>query len=173
MCSGVRNCFFAMLERSALSYLASNISTMRLVTLRVLAGWAKLELSLSALKMLGLSCRLVIFLMGRRMSSMVMVLSLKSNTAPISCKVCLLMIRLYNGSSPPLEYSTISGHRCTFLLAEYSTKENLTSPTFLVLKVSLEVLHDSATALLTTGMYLLDPFSKKRRSHLILCPGGP
>ncbi len=42
---------------------------------------------LSALEMLGLSCRLLIFLMGRRISSMVMVLSLKSNTAPISCKV--------------------------------------------------------------------------------------
>jgi hypothetical protein len=38
--------FFTMLERSALSYLASKISTTRLVALRVLAGfWAKLELS--------------------------------------------------------------------------------------------------------------------------------
>ncbi len=64
---------------------------------------------------------------------MVMVLCLKSNT----------MIRLYNGGGPPLGYSTISGRRCTFLLAEYPTKESLTSPTFLVLKVSLEVLHDS------------------------------
>jgi hypothetical protein len=40
------------------------------------------------------------------------------------------------------------------------------SPTFLVLKVPLEVLHDSGTALFTMGMYLLDPFSKKRRSPL-------
>ncbi len=48
--------FFTMLERSALSYLASNISTTRLVALRVLTGsWAKLELSLSALEILGLS----------------------------------------------------------------------------------------------------------------------
>jgi hypothetical protein len=32
------------------------------------------------------------------------------------------------------------------------------------LKVPLKVLHDSGTALLTMGIYLLDPFSKKRRS---------
>ncbi len=30
----------------------------------------------------------------------------------------------------------------------------------------MEVLHDSGTALLTMGMYLIDPFSKKRRSPL-------
>jgi hypothetical protein len=65
-----------------------------------------------------------------------------------------------------LGYSIISRHRCTFLLAEYSTKESSTSPTFLVLKVRLEALHDSGTALLTMGMYLLDPFSKKRKSPL-------
>jgi hypothetical protein len=151
-----------MLGRSALSYLASKISTTRLVVLRVLAGsWAKLELSLSALEMLGLSCRMLMFLMGMRISSMVMVLSLKSNT-----KVCLPMIWSYNGGGPPLGYSTISGCRCTLLFAEYSTKESSTSPTFLVLNVPLEVLHDSGTALFTTGMYLLDPFSKKRRSPL-------
>ncbi len=97
---------------------------------------------------------------------MVMVLSIKSNMVPISCKVCLPMIRSYNSGGHPLEYSTMSGCRCTFLLAEYSTTESLTSPTFLVLKVPLEVLHDSGTALFTTGMYLLDPFSKKRRSPL-------
>ncbi len=83
------------------------------------------------------------------------------------------MIRLYNGGGPPLEYSTISRRRCTFLFAEYSTKESLTSLTFLVLKVPLEVLQDSGTTLLTTGMYLLDPFSKKGGLHLILCSGGP
>ncbi len=60
----------------------------------------------------------------------------------------------------------MSGCRCTFLLAEYLTKESSTSPTFLVLKVPLEVFHDSGTALFTMGMYLLDPFSKKRRSPL-------
>ncbi len=47
-------------------------------------------------------------------------------------------------------------------------KESSTSPTFLILKVPLEVLHDSGTALLTMGMYLLDLFSKKRRSSLDL-----
>ncbi len=98
---------------------------------------------------------------------MVMVFSLKSNTAPISCKVCLPTIRSYNGGGSPLEYSTMSGCRCTFLLAdEYLTKESSTSPTFLVLKVPLEVFHDSGTALFTMGMYLLDPFSKKRRTPL-------
>jgi hypothetical protein len=157
--------FLTMLGRSALSYLASKISTTHLVALRVLSGsWALLELSLSTLEMLDLSCRLLMFLMGKRMSSMVMVPSLKSNTVPISCKVCLPMIRSYNGFGPPLRYSTISRRRCTFLLVEYSTKESSTSLIFLVLKVPLEVLHDSGTALFTTGMYLLDPFFKKRRS---------
>ncbi len=42
---------------------------------------------LRTLEMLGLSCRLLIFLMGKRISSMVVVFSLKSKTAPISCKV--------------------------------------------------------------------------------------
>jgi hypothetical protein len=36
------------------------------------------------------------------------------NTAPIPCKVCLPMIRSYNGFGPPLGYSTISGCRRTF-----------------------------------------------------------
>jgi hypothetical protein len=126
----------------------------------------KAGIKLKALEMLGFSCRLLIFLMGRRISSMVMVLSLKSNTAPISCKVCLPMIRLYNGGGPPLGYSTISGRRCTYLLVEYSMKEISPSPTFLVLKVPLEVHHDFGTALLTTGMYLLDPFFRNRRSPL-------
>jgi hypothetical protein len=63
---------FTMLGRSAFSCLASKISTTPLVEFRVLVGsLAKLELSLSALEMLGLSCRLLIFLMGRRTSSMV------------------------------------------------------------------------------------------------------
>ncbi len=52
------------------------------------------------------------------------------------------------------------------LLAEYFTKESLTSPTFLILKVPMEVLHDSGTALLTTSTYLFDHYSKKRRSPL-------
>ncbi len=140
---------------------------MHLVALRVLTGsWAKLESCLSTLEMLGLSFRLLIFLMGRRISSIVMVFSLKSNTAPISCKVCLPMIRSYYGGGLLGRYSTISGCRCTFLLAEYSPKESSTLTTILVLKVPLEVLYDSGTALLTIGMYLLDHFSKKRMSPL-------
>ena len=69
---------------------------------------------LSALEMLGLSCRLWMFLMGKRISLIVMVFSLKSST----------VIRSYKGSVPPWGYSTVSGHRCTLLLAEYSTKES-------------------------------------------------
>jgi hypothetical protein len=45
-------------------------------------------------------------------------------------------------------------------------KESSISPNFFVLKVLLEVPHDSITALFTMGMYLLDPFFKKRRSPL-------
>ncbi len=131
---GMRRCtqsFLTMLGRSALSYLASKISTTCLVALRVLSGsWAQLELSLSALEMLYLSCRLLMFLVGKRMSSMVMVISLKSNTVPISCKICLPMIRLYNGFGSPSGYSTISGCRCTFLLAEQLMKEISIHPPF-------------------------------------------
>ncbi len=58
------------------------------------------------------------------------------------------------------------GAGAPFLLAEYLTKKSLTSLTFLVVKVPLEVFHDSGTALFTMGMYLLDPFFKKRRSPL-------
>jgi hypothetical protein len=165
---------FGMLGRSALSYLASRISTMRLVVFRVLTGsWAKLELSLSALEMLGLSCRLLIFLMGRRTSSMVMVFSLKSNTAPISCKFCLPMIRSYNGGGLPWGYSTISGRRCTFLLAEYPTKEISTSPTFLVLKVPLEVPMTLEQPYLQRVCTYWILFIRKGGPHLIQCQGGP
>ncbi len=38
-----------------------------------------------------------------------MVFSLKSNTAPNLCKVCLPMIKSYIGGCPPGSYSTISG----------------------------------------------------------------
>jgi len=45
-----------------------------------------------------LICRLTIFLMGKRILSMVMVFSLKSRTAPILCKLCLPIIRSYKGA---------------------------------------------------------------------------
>jgi len=63
---------------------------------------------------------------------MVMVLSLKSNTAPISCNVCLPMMRSYKGAVAPALYSTMSGVRWTDLLSEYSMKERVTSPTLFV-----------------------------------------
>ena len=97
---------------------------------------------------------------------MVMVFSLKSNTAPISCKVCLPIIRSYKGAVAPASYSTMSGVRCTDLLSEYSAKERVISPTFLVLKVPFEVPHDCGAALLVHGMYFWDPFLMKRRSPL-------
>ena len=57
-----------------------NILLTRLVAYCVLVGsWV----------MLGLTCRLTIFLVGQRILSMGMVFSFKSRTAPISCKVCL------------------------------------------------------------------------------------
>jgi hypothetical protein len=65
---------------------------------------------------------------------MVMVFPLKSRTAPISCKVCLSMIRLYKGDGAPTSYSTISGVRRTDLLAEHSIKEMSIVPTFFCLK---------------------------------------
>mgnify|MGYP000380007526 CR=1 FL=1 len=84
------------------------------------------------------------------------------------------MIRSYNGGGLPRRYSAISRRRCTFLLAEYPTKEISTSPIFLVLKVPLEVLQDSGTALLTMGM-LLDPFDgmKDLESKIIRTPLNP
>ncbi len=74
------------------------------------------------------------------------------------------MIRLYNGGGPPRAYSTISGRRCTFLLAEYSTKESSTSPTFLVLKV-----------LWKCSMTLEQPYLQWVCTYLILFlrKGGP
>ena len=84
---------------------------------------------------------------------MVMVFSLKSNTAPISCKVCFPIIRSYKGAVAPASYSTMSGVRCTDLLSEYSAKERVISPTFLVLKVPFEVPHDCGTARFKVGMY--------------------
>ncbi len=107
----------------------------------------------NALVTLGLSCKLTIFLIGRRMLSIVMVFSLKSSTAPISCKVCLPIIRSYIGSEAPASYSTMSGVRWTDLLHEYSTKERVTSPTLFVLKVPFEVPHDCGTTLFIVGMY--------------------
>jgi hypothetical protein len=143
-----------MAGRSALSYLASSIAMTLLVSLRVLTGsWARQVLCLNALVMLGLSCRLTIFLMGKRILSIVMVFSLKSRTAAMPCKLCLPMIRSYIGALASVSYSTISGVRCTDLLVKYSAKEISISPTFLVRKVPLEVPHDCGAALFEHGVY--------------------
>jgi hypothetical protein len=48
--------------------------------------------------MLGLICRLTLFLVGQRILSMVMGFFLKSRIVPISCKVCLSIIRWYKGA---------------------------------------------------------------------------
>ncbi len=63
-------------------------------------------------------------------------------------------------------YIVTAGHCRTFLLAEYSTKEILISPTLTVMKVPLEVPHNWGTARFTMDMRLLDPFFMKRRSTL-------
>ncbi len=73
--------------------------------------------------MLGLSCRLVIFLMGKRISSICIVFFLKSNTTPNLCKVSLPMMRSYIGASTPELYSTQFGFSRIFLLVEYSIKD--------------------------------------------------
>ena len=64
-----------------------------------------------------------------------------------------LIIRSYKGAVAPASYSTMSGVRCTDLLSEYSAKERVISPTFLVLKVPFEVPHDCGTARFKVGMY--------------------
>ncbi len=75
-----------MVGKSALSYLASSISMTLLVSFRVLTGsWARQVLCLNALVTLGLSCRLTIFLVGRRTLSIVIKLCL--------CRAGLPMIR--------------------------------------------------------------------------------
>jgi len=91
--------------------------------------------------------------MGKRILSMVMVFSFVSRTASISCKVCLPMIRSYRGSEAPDSYSTMSGINLIDLLAEYSTKERVISPTFFAIKVPFEVPHDCGTALFNVGVY--------------------
>ncbi len=91
--------------------------------------------------------------MGKRILSRVMVFSVKSRTAPVSCKVCLPMIRSCIGSEAPASYSTMSGTKLIDLLVEYSTKEREISPTFFVIKVPFEVPHDCGTALFNVGMY--------------------
>ncbi len=158
-----------MAGRCTFSYLASKISTTCFVVLQVLIGsWVRqvLCLSLSALVMLDLSCRLAMSLMGKRISSIYIVSSLKSNTTPQSCNVCLPIMRSYIGAWSPGPYSSIFSWRQTFLLVEYSTKEISMSPTISVMKVPLEVPHEWGITCFATEMLLLDPFSIKRKSLL-------
>jgi len=129
-CNGVRweQLSLTIAGRFALSYLAASISITLLVAFRGLTGsWAWHVVCRSALVMLGLSYKLTIFLIGRRILSMDMVFSLKSNTAPIWCNVCLPMLRSYKGAVAvaPASYSTMLGVRWIDLLSEYSTKERL------------------------------------------------
>ena len=98
-----------MAGMSVFSFLASTISTTHLVAVRMLAGsWARQVFCRSALVMLGLSCRLAIIFMDRRISSICTVFSLKSNTTPNLCKVLLPMMRSYLGASTPELYSPMS-----------------------------------------------------------------
>ena len=65
----------------------------------------------------------------------------------------LIMIRSYRGLEAPASYSTMSGTKLIDLLAEYSTKERVISPTFFVIKVPSEVPHDCGTSLFNVGTY--------------------
>jgi hypothetical protein len=58
----------------------------------------KIDFFLSALVILGLSCRSVIFLMGKRILFICIVFSWKSNTTPRLCIVCLPIMRSYIGA---------------------------------------------------------------------------
>ncbi len=110
--------------RSAFHTYCPKIATTHLVALLVLIGsWVKQVLCLSALVMLGLSCRLMMFLMGKRILSICVVFSLKSNFTPKPCIVCLPKLRSYIGAWSPRLYSTMSSSRRTFFLAEYSKKK--------------------------------------------------
>jgi hypothetical protein len=93
---------------------------------------------------------------------MVMVFSLKSRTAPISCKVCLPMIRLYKGDGAPTSYSTISGVRQTNLLVEYSMKEMSIVPTIFCLKGAIGSAPQLWNSPLHSQYVLLRPFSDEK-----------
>jgi hypothetical protein len=132
------------------------------------ANWllSKQVFSLSATVILGLSCRLTMFLMGKRISSIGIVFSWKFNFTPRLCILCLPNMRSYIGAWSPGLYSTISGRRQTFLLAEYSTKEISMSPTLSVMKVPLEVPLTQRQPVLQWKCVYWTLFFIKRRSPL-------
>ena len=100
--------FFTIDWRSAFAYLASRIRVTRLVASNVLSGsLAKLLFSLSARNVLE-PCSRLMFLIGKVISSMVIVLFLKSSTIPNSFMVSLPRMRSYCGLLSLL-YSTTSG----------------------------------------------------------------
>jgi len=103
--------------------------------------------------------------MGKQILSIVTVLVWQSNTIPNSCIVFLPMIRSNLGASP--WYSTISGVKCTFLLLEKSKNVRSTTPTLLVVKAPLEVVHFRwPPSFLLMVMFGRDPFFMKIRSSL-------
>ncbi len=108
----------------------------------------------------------MMFLMGKRISSIVIVFSWMSNFTPRLCIACLPIMRSYIGAWSPRPYSTMSSWRRTLLLTKYSTQKISMLPTLSVMKVPLEVPHDWGTTRFTTVMCLLDPFFMKRRSPL-------
>ncbi len=73
----------------------------------------------------------------------------------LTMAACLLGgTQIYPGAGVPFYWQSIPQRRAQHHLP------------FFILKVQLEVLHNSGTALFTTGVHLLDPFSKKYRSPL-------
>ncbi len=94
--------------RSALLYLASRICVARWVASCVLCGYmARLWLCFNAWRMLS-PCRLLMFLIGKRISSMVIILSLKCKMIPNSFVVSVPRMRSYCGLLS-LSYSTTWG----------------------------------------------------------------
>jgi hypothetical protein len=104
--------------RSALLYLASRIPIARWVASCVLcSSMARLWLCFNARRMLEL-CRLLMFLIGIMISSMVIILSLKFKMIPNSFMVTVPRMRSHCGLLSLL-YLTTSGSTWNLLLSEY------------------------------------------------------
>jgi hypothetical protein len=132
--------------RSALLYLASRIRVARWVASCVLCGsMARLWLCLNAQRMLE-PCRLLMFLIGKMISSMVIILSLKFRMMPNSFVVSVPRMRSYY-SLLSLLYSTTSGSTWNLLLSEYSKKISSTQALRGIWKIPFEIFHNCGASL--------------------------
>ena len=110
------------------------------------------------------------FHIGKIISSIVVVLALKSSTIPNSFMVSVLRIRSYYGLLF-FSYLTTSGSEAYLLLSEYSKKFSSNLALRSVWKISFKVFHHCGTSLfkkqssmglslLTKTRYPSDPLSK-------------